>query len=243
MRIYNLRLFRWVRFICLLLALLFPHPAKADYEDVKQNIVFACRLFFSALNPGSKTYEPLPIESYGFRPSFSYEEPKFNPFRFYDPPVRVGDITAAKYDEVRRKIQSKLGFMPEIRWVKHLKSSGSYRRIVLYHPESKKEIAFLDYGIQDGDVSMGDMMVVPNYRQSGLGMLLFAEMLDRSGPVKSIFSNLDKDNRYFLMKYSTGDDCEPGLLRTPAFLIRAYFGFTNVTLLDCYDSYFKVSKP
>ncbi len=148
------------------------------------------------------------------------------------------------------KVRTQLGYLPVI-----VDGSDARQKVVfiqLMHPELSTELARLTGELHDGGstLSIDNIDVVnENNQRKGLSELLLGEALKHFPGIRRINSTMSLDNLRVLKKaLNSGLDCEAAMRTTPAYKIRARFGFTKFTkpplcLADEFVYYFEVERP
>lgn len=153
--------------------------------------------------------------------------------------AEIHETFLREMDSAVEKARKKVGLDTEIKHVGNTRAE--------WRNSDGDEIGYLTYVIDKNKWMQVDYMSVrKDERDKGVGSALMASVLKKHPEIKAIeVEVLDADNEKALQKaIKEGLPCVEALMETPAYKIRARFGFTEIFYHDkCRDGAFSVRRP
>jgi GNAT superfamily N-acetyltransferase len=136
-----------------------------------------------------------------------------------------------------KEVKENLGFKPKIisqrNRVEMRDPDGHQVGYVTYYLHKKDEVLEIDF-----------VSVREDYRKNGVGEALFAQVLRQHPEIKEIETEVLVDTNEKVLKKAldAGLSCKDAIRATPAYRIRARFGFTELVRYECQEGEFVVRK-
>lgn len=136
-----------------------------------------------------------------------------------------------------KEVKKTLGFKPRYKLAKY--------GVTMLEAESSRTVGSLEfYFPKPGVLAIDDLAVKEEYRRKGVSEALFAKVLREHPEIEEIRSDaLVQTNEKAIQKeLKRGGSCRDAIKATPAYRMRARFGFTELVSFECEDGSFTVRK-